>query len=54
MCHPELTRKLVELAKRNFLFLLGVSGSIYAINASTIFALVSDLLVFSKYLSNSA
>ncbi|MBQ8459580.1 hypothetical protein IJ541_05710 [bacterium] len=27
-CHSELTRKLVELAKRNFLFLLGVSESI--------------------------
>ena len=27
LCHPKLTRKLVELAKRNFLFLLGVSGS---------------------------
>ena len=26
-CHSELTRKLVELAKRNFLFLLGVSES---------------------------
>ena len=27
-CHPELTRKLVELAKRDFLFLLGDSESI--------------------------
>ena len=27
-CHSELTRKLVELAKRNFLFLLGDSESI--------------------------
>ena len=27
LCHSELTRKLVELAKRNFLFLLGVSES---------------------------
>ena len=26
-CHPELTRKLVEYTKRNFLFLLGISGS---------------------------
>ena len=25
--HPELTRKLVEYTKRNFLFLLGISGS---------------------------
>ena len=27
-CHSELTRKLVELTKRNFLFLLGDSASI--------------------------
>ena len=27
-CHSELTRKLVELAKRDFLFLLGDSESI--------------------------
>ena len=29
-CHPELTRKLVELVKRDFLFLLGDSESINA------------------------
>ena len=28
ICHSELTRKLVELAKRNFLFLIGDSESI--------------------------